>query len=489
MKFINKYNKTLKIVAGPALGALSYLLMFNSTGNNIMAKTAFVVVLMGVWWILETFSIYFTALIPLSLFPMLGVMDMREIAPAYANDIIFLFTGGFLIAFAIEKWNLHKRIALRIMLTIGSEPEKIVLGMMLSSYILSMWISNVATTMMLLPAALSVVKQFECNDKKSYQKFSTALLLGIAYASSIGGTATIVGTAPNMIFMGFYNENFAEYPAITFTKWILFGIPISAIFLAIAFILFKIILLKDLNLPPVSLNYCKQEFEKLGRMSKEEITVSLVFLITIFLWLFRENIEIGNLKIIGWSNFFPNSKFITDSTVAMLMASVLFLIPTNKKENILTWEEGKKIPMGILFLFGGGFALAKGISSSGLSDWLSMHLKGLQGIHPIFMVLILCTFMTFFTEISSNTASTYLILPILMALSKSTEISPLLIMIPVVFSASFAFMLPVATPPNTIVFGTELISSKAMIRLGLWLNLIGIILMTCAIFMYGRFIF
>lgn len=489
MNFIKNYYNPLKILAGPAIGALLYSLMLQNTGNDLMAKTTFVVALMGTWWILEAFSIYFTALIPLSLFPILGVMDMREIAPAYANDIIFLFTGGFLIAFAIEKWNLHKRIAIRIMLAIGSEPEKIMLGMMLSSYILSMWISNVATTMMLLPAALSIVKQFECDDKKSFLRFSTALLLGIAYASSIGGTATLVGTAPNIIFMGFYNENFPELPAMSFAKWMMFGLPVSAIFLVIAYFLFKKLFLKNLKLATVSLNFCQQEYEKLGKMSKEEITVTVVFLSTILLWLFRENIGLGSFEIKGWSNLFPESKFITDSTVAMLMASVLFLIPSSKKENILTWEEGKKIPMGILFLFGGGFALAKGISASGLSDWLGEKLKGLEGIHPVIMVIILCTFMTFFTEISSNTAATYLVLPILMALAKSTDISPLVIMVPVVFSASFAFMLPVATPPNTIVFGTELIESKEMIRIGIWLNLIGIVLMTSAIFLLGRFIF
>lgn len=489
MKFIKNYNNPLKILAGPAFGGLLYSLMLQYTGNDLMAKTTFVVALMGIWWILEAFSIYFTALIPLSLYPILGVMDMREIAPAYANEIIFLFTGGFFIAFAIEKWDLHKRIALRIMLAIGTEPHKILLGMMLSSYILSMWISNVATTMMLLPAALSVVKQFECDDKKSFMNFSTSLLLGIAYASSIGGTATLVGTAPNIIFMGFFNENFPEFPPISFAKWIMFGLPVSAIFLAVAYYLFKKFHLKNLKLANVSLNYCEQEYQKLGKMTREEITVLIVFFITILLWLFRENIELGAFEIKGWSNLFPESKFITDSTVAMLMASVLFLIPSSKKEHILTWEEGKKIPMGILFLFGGGFALAKGISASGLSDWLGEYLKGLEGIHPVIMVIILCTFMTFFTEISSNTAATYLVLPILMALAKSTDISPLVIMVPVVFSASFAFMLPVATPPNTIVFGTELIQSKDMIRIGIWLNLIGIVLMTSAIFLLGRFIF
>ncbi|MFN4234376.1 MAG: SLC13 family permease [Bacteroidia bacterium] len=489
MEFIRNYNNPLKILAGPAIGALLYSLMLQSTGNDLMAKTVFVVALMGTWWILEAFSIYFTALIPLSLFPILGLMDMREIAPAYANDIIFLFTGGFLIAFAIEKWNLHRRIALRIMLAIGSEPEKILLGMMLSSYVLSMWISNVATTMMLLPAALSIVKQFECDDKKSFLRFSTALLLGIAYASSIGGTATLVGTAPNIIFMGFYNENFPELPPMSFAKWMLFGLPVSALFFIIAYLLFKKLLLKNLKLASVSLNYCQQEYTKLGKMSREEITVSIVFIITISLWLFRENIDLGIIQIKGWSNLFPESKFITDSTVAMFMASVLFLIPSSKNENILTWEEGKKIPMGILFLFGGGFALAKGISASGLSDWLGENLKGLEGIHPVIMVIILCTIMTFFTEISSNTAATYLVLPILIALAKSTNVGPLIIMIPVVFSASFAFMLPVATPPNTIVFGTELIQSKDMIRIGIWLNLIGIVLMTSAIFLLGKFIF
>jgi sodium-dependent dicarboxylate transporter 2/3/5 len=397
--------------------------------------------------------------------------------------------GGFLIAFAIEKWNLHKRIALRIMLAIGGAPEKILLGLMLSSFVLSMWISNVATTMMLLPAALSIVKQYECDDKKSFLKFSTSLLLGIAYASSIGGTATLVGTAPNIIFMGFYNDNFPEYPPMSFAKWMMFGLPVASLFFVIAYQLFKHIFLKDIKLAPVSLDYCKSEYTKLGKMSREEKTVSIVFISTILLWLFRENIELGTIEIKGWSNLFSESKYITDSTVAMLMASVLFLIPSSKNHNILTWEEGKKIPMGILFLFGGGFALAKGISSSGLSDWLAINLKGLDGIYPILMVLILCTFMTFFTEISSNTAATYLVLPILMALAKSTDIHPLTIMVPVVFSASFAFMLPVATPPNTIVFGTELIQSKDMIRIGIWLNFIGIVLMTCSIFLLGRFIF
>lgn len=489
MNLLKDYNNPLKILAGPAIGALLYSLMLKKTGNEIMAKTTFVVALMATWWILETFSIYFTALLPLSLFPLLGIMDMREITPAYANEIIFLFTGGFLIAFAIEKWNLHKRIALRIMLAIGAKPHKILLGMMLSSYILSMWISNVATTMMLLPAALSVVKQFECDDKKSFMSFSTSLLLGIAYASSIGGTATLVGTAPNIIFMGFFNENFPELPPMSFAKWMMFGLPVSALFLGIAYYLFKKLFLKNLKLANVSLDYCEQEYQKLGKMTREEITVLIVFFITILLWLFRENIVLGAIEIKGWSNLFPESKFITDSTVAMIMASVLFLIPSSKNEHILTWEEGKKIPMGILFLFGGGFALAKGISTSGLSDWLGENLKELEGIHPVIMIIILCTFMTFFTEISSNTAATYLVLPILMALAKSTYTSPLIIMVPVVFSASYAFMLPVATPPNTIVFGTELIQSKDMIRIGIWLNLIGIALITSAIFLLGSIIF
>jgi solute carrier family 13 (sodium-dependent dicarboxylate transporter), member 2/3/5 len=486
MNVLNKYNNPLKILAGPALGALCYSLILRQTGDEKMAKTSFVVALMGSWWIMETFSIYFTALIPLSLFPILGIMDMKEIAPAYANDIIFLFTGGFLIAFAIEKWNLHRRIAIRIMLAIGSTPEKILLGLMLSSFILSMWISNVATTMMLLPAAISIVKQFECDDKKSYNKLSTALLLGIAYASSIGGTATLVGTAPNMIFMGFYNENFPDLPPINFAKWLLFGLPIACVFLIIAYFLFKKIFLRNITLPHVSMEYCENEYSKLGKMSKEEITVSIVFFLTILLWLFRENIAVGAFEIKGWSNLFSQSKYITDSTVAMLMASVLFLIPSKKNQNILTWEEGRKIPMGILFLFGGGFALAKGISASGLSDWLADNLKSLDGLHPVFMVIILCSFMTFFTEISSNTAATYLILPILLALAKTTDIHPLIIMVPVVFSASYAFMLPVATPPNTIVFGTELINSKDMIKTGVWLNITGIILMTIAIFTIGK---
>jgi solute carrier family 13 (sodium-dependent dicarboxylate transporter), member 2/3/5 len=487
------YLRALKIFAGPLAGLLVWYAMLSSTGNQLMAKMSGLTVLMAVWWIFESFSLYFTALLPLPFFPLLGIMDMRDLAPLYTNEVIFLFIGGFLIAFAIEKWNLHKRIALKIILMVGQSPSRVLLGFMLSGYLLSMWISNVATTMMLLPAVLAVAKQYaSVFGDENCKKIKVALLLGLAYSSSIGGTATLIGTAPNIIFVGFYGQSFPDTAAISFSDWLLFGLPLSIVFLMLCYaVLLKMFQLKLLNQFKSDKNIdWKSMYHNLGKLSSEEKLVIIIFISTVLLWFFRADLDIGFIHVPGWIHFFSFPEYITDSTVAILMACALFVIPTSDfKGSIIGWDDAKRIPLGILFLFGGGFALAKGISVSGLSDWMAIHLEGISHLNLLLIVVLLSTFMTFFTELTSNTASTYLVLPILLSLSASLDVNPILVMLPVVFSASFAFMLPIATPPNTIVFGTEAIKMSEMLKTGFILNVIGIVLISLFTLTVGRWLF
>lgn len=458
------------------------------TGNLLISKMAGITVWIAIWWITEAVNIYFTSLLPLSLFPLSGIMDMKEVAPLYTNEIIFLFIGGFLIAFAIEKWKLHQRVSLKILLSIGTSPARVLLGFMLCSYLLSMWISNIATTMMLLPAVLAVAKQFNENVSRTDRMIPTALLLGLAHGATIGGTATLVGTAPNMIFMKFYNESFPDSLQINFTNWLFFSLPVSLLFLAICFFVLKKLFIDQSQVMSLDIEKCKRDYESLGKPGREEKTVFALFLVTIMLWFFREDVVLGSLKIPGWTHL-AETKFITDSTIAMAMASILFLIPSRGKDHLLSWEEAKKIPVGIIFLFGGGFALAKGISASGLSDWLASSLSAINTIDPLYIVIILCAFTIALSEFASNTATAYLVLPIVLSLSKTVEAHPLLLMIPVIFSASYAFMLPVATPPNTVVYGTELINARSMMKAGIILNIVGMILVTIAVFTLGKWVF
>jgi solute carrier family 13 (sodium-dependent dicarboxylate transporter), member 2/3/5 len=462
--------------------------MYSGTSDALISKMTGVAVWMAVWWILEAVPIYFTALIPLSLYPLLGIMDMKKVAPMYTNEIIFLFIGGFLMAFAFEKSNLHKRIAFGILLSIGSTLPRILFGIMLASFLLSMWISNIATTMMLLPAVLAIIQQL-ITTKLSQEKLATPLLLGLAYSSSIGGTATLIGTAPNLIFAGFYNSTYTDLPPVTFSKWIMFGLPLASVFFIAAFFVLKRMYLKPFkNLTP-DLTGCRNEFEKLGPLSSDEKAIMVLFGTTVLLWFFRADIVLDAFTLPGWSRLMPEPGFISDSTVAIFMASILLLYPSKKGNSLLTWNEVQKLPIGIIFLFGGGFALAGGITESGLSLWLANHLTGLNVLPPLLLIMALAAFMTFFTELTSNTASTYLVLPLIAAIGAGSGLHPAILMVPVVFSASFAFMLPVATPPNTVVFAAEQIKIKSMVRTGIWLNLIGIILVTLFISLFGNFIF
>ena len=447
---------------------------------------AAIAVLMAIWWISDAIPLAATALVPLVLYPLLGIMKGRDVAPIYVNYIIFLFVGGFLIALAMERWDLHKRIALTIIGWVGGNASSIVLGFMLATAFLSMWISNTATTIMMVAVGLAVIKSAESSfGKENASNLSTALFLGIAYSASVGGMATLIGTPPNLALVRIFEETFpgaAEAGfAFSFGQWMLFGVPLAAVLLFLIWIL----LTKLLFPPSPTLRLDRQaiasEKEKLGPIGFEETVVLIVFLLTAFLWMFRKSIGLGEVTIPGWSESLKTGSLIDDGTIAVAMALLLFLIPArNRKDEsegyggILDFGAFSKIPWHIILLFGGGFALAKGFAASGLSAYVGKQFAGLEGTPVFVMVAALCTMLTFLTELTSNTATTEMILPILASIAVALKIHPLFLMIPAALSASCAFMMPVATPPNAIAFASGRIRISQMVKAGLVINVIGI---------------
>lgn len=447
-------------------------------GDTRIASMGGITALMATLWITEAVPLGATSLLPIVLFPLTGIADVKMVTPLYAHHIIFLFIAGFLLAFAMEKWNLHRRIAFKIIGLIGFSPVRILAGFMIASFVLSMWISNLATTILLLAPALAVINEFKQSGMKS-PKFGVGLLLGIAYISSVGGTTTPIGTAPNLIFMSLWEEHFTHISTVGFLDWMSLGVPIGLVLGVLTFLLVKrMFIRKDENIESEGMKARIRELPKIGI---EEIVILVFFFALLILWFTRRDLELGGHEFRGWSTrgLWENPGYIRDSAIGMGIVLLLFFIPSSKKnEHILEWTDAKKLPFDILFIFGGGFALAYGFKQSGLDQLIAGQLTPLADLPLWLMVLGICVFMTFLTEITSNTATTQLVLPLLVIMAQSTQINPVYLMVPATFSASFAFMLPVATPPNAIVFGTELIPLKEMMRTGLWLNLLGIIVMT-----------
>lgn len=480
------------LIAGLAV-ALIILLFFNlDPAHPEVTRTAAVATLMAIWWITEAIPIPATALLPVALFPLLGVMPGKAVAGTYFNHIIFLFIGGFIMALAMQRWNLHRRIALRTILIIGSSPKRILLGFMVATAFLSMWISNTATTMMMVPIAMAIIlKLKESSPGPVTSRFSVGLLIGIAYSASIGGFATLIGTPPNLAFSKIFATSFPKAPDITFASWIPFGLPLSIVFLAICWLLLTYMFLPRGKTLDTDQTIFREEYRQLGRMGFEERIVLILFSLLALLWLFRTEIDVGAFAIPGWSRLLPNASYIDDGTVAMAVSMLLFLIPSRSKkgEMIMDWRTATKLHWGIVILFGGGFALAAGFQQSGLSMWLAGHLQALGGIPKLFMVGAVSTLLTFLTELTSNTATTQIVLPLLGSLAVAIKTNPLLLMLPATLSASCAFMLPVATPPNAIVFGTGEVRMADMIKSGIIMNLIGVVLVTATVYLIGLAVF
>lgn len=556
-----------------------------------MVKVLAVAALMACWWVSEAIPIPATSIIPLAAFPLLDVMGTKQIGPAYGDRMVLLLMGGFFIATVIEKVNLHKRIALNVIYRVGTNPRQLLLGFMIATAALSMWISNTATTLMMLPIALAVVAQLEKKFENS--TLAAAFLLSIAYSASIGGVGTPIGTPPNLIMMQRYEKtrrDFMElnannslkdakqflqelrasespimaklranlsletrdqlqkaqddeilpailtavneilktklldeervsfddtqvkdilfsnrvllesnYPdlirphrrvkEISFASWMAVGIPtvIVLLFIMWGYMIFMFRLPKGSD--DGSREILQKEIQDLGKMSRDEKSTAILFLITSLLWIFRKNIDLGFMVIPGWASTLNLSK-CDDTTVAILMALVMFSFPMQAGGKLLDWPTAKKIPWGMLLLFGGGIALARAFDHTGLSQWLGEGLQHIARFPTIAVMLILCTFMTFLTEVTSNTAVTNVMMPILGITAVSIDANPALLMMPAAISASFAFMLPVATAPNAIMYGSDRFSIATMAKTGFMLNIIGIFIVTTMCYLLGQiFIF
>jgi sodium-dependent dicarboxylate transporter 2/3/5 len=479
-------------VVAPLVFVLISLFADLEPGKPQVTYTLAIAVLMAILWITEVIPLAVTALLPVVLFPLFGVMNGKEVSSAYFNHVIFLFIGGFMVALAMQKWNLHKRIALKILLITGTSPARILLGFMFATAFLSMWISNTATAMMMVPILLSIISKLEEHiNEKDLSRYSVGLLLGVAYSASIGGIATLVGTPPNLSFARIFQIMFPEAPDISFSDWFIFALPISIIFFVFVWLYLYFIFRPKSKLEKLTAIDFKKEYRSLGPASTEEKIIMADFVILALLWLTRAGINIGSFQIPGWSDLFSHPEYLNDGTVAIGMAVLLFFIPSKNRKGtrLMEWNTARKIPWGIVLLFGGGFALATGFKESELSLWFGQQLSGVAIFHPIVIIFIISMSMTFLTELTSNTATTEMLLPVLAGLSVSIGVHPLLFMLPATVSASMAFMLPVATPPNAIVFGSNRLNVLQMAKAGFLLNILGAILITILTYYWSTWVF
>jgi sodium-dependent dicarboxylate transporter 2/3/5 len=461
-------------------------------GKPEVTATLAVACLMAVWWVSETIPLAVTALVPLVLFPAFGVLDGKAVSEVYMNHIIFVFVGGFMMALAMERWGLHRRIALKLLMLIGVSPGRILVGFMATSAFLSMWISNTATTMMMIPIVMSIVVSLEESlSGKSVTKYATGLFLAIAYSASIGGMATLVGSPTNLVFPRILTLLYPSAPDISFTSWMVFALPISAVMLVMVWLVIRIRFRPAEKWKGIDRDHFRTIYEKLGPSSREERSVFVLFLILAFLWITRAGIDFSKVSIPGWSQLFKTPDYINDGTVAMFMSVILFLVPAGKdgKERIMNWETAKRIPWNIVLLFGGGFALALGFQASGLAVWFGEQLMWARNVHPYLILLAVVALMSFLTELTSNVASTQMLLPIFASLALSSGNNPMFLMIPATLASSLAFMLPTATPPNAIIFGTNRIRIPTMVRTGFILNMMGILVVALVTWLLGGSVF
>jgi len=486
-----RWRKTAGFWLGIALFLLAAL---GPTPGGMMPEAKFMaatVMLMGCWWIGESLPLGVTALVPLVAFPMLKIMPYSMVAPNYTNHFVFLLLGGFFIALSMQRWNLHTRIAFWIISLVGTSARRLILGFMIAAAFLSMWISNSATCMMMMPIGLGIVVKTEelrgKNPLPNVVNFGACMMLGIAYASNIGGVGTLIGTFPNLVFAGIFENQFPGAPAITFVEWLKIGLPFTLIFIPLMWIyMTRLALPTKGQVLENAEAVIRTEMEKLGKMKRGEAMILVVFVAAALLWIFRSDINLGSLTIRGWAGLLGVDEYVHDSTVAMAMGILCFILPVDMKRNVylLDWKHARQAPWGILLLFGGGFAIAAGFQESGLTEWVGAQLTVFQNVPVPVLVAVIALMMTFLTEVTSNTASTQMLLPILVATAGALNIHPLLLMLPATIAASCAFMLPIGTPPNAIVFASGRIGLVRMAKTGFLLNLITVVFITAFIYFW-----
>jgi len=464
-------------------------------------RTAAVTALMAAWWIGEAVPIAATALLPLVLFPLLGILPAPAVSQAYGDPVVFLFLGAFFVALAMERWGLHRRIALAMVGAVGSSPARLVLGFLVATAFVSMWINNTATTLMMFPVGVSVARHLaggatldgvggEAARVAAERSFGAALMLAIAYGASLGGMGTLVGTAPNVVFAGSVRTLFPALPEVGFVPWMAIGTPVAALLVAACFAavlrLAPEVPLRRFDFGAGGREAVAHERRALGPMSGAERLVLAAFAAAAALWIFRTPLDLGVLRVPGWSELVAEPKGLHDATVAIGVGLVLMLVPARGRAApeglrapLLDWQTVQAgVPWGVLLLMGGGFALATAFEASGLSAWIGRRLEGLAGVPLPLLVLAVCALTTVLSEIASNTATATMLMPILAATAQAIGAPPLALLVPATLAASCGFMLPVATPPNTIVFSTGWISMRAMVRAGLALDLAGILVIT-----------
>ena len=479
---VRTIGRNAALVAGPMFALVMYAALGSTDLQPPARITAALAVWMATWWIFEAIPLAATSLLPIIVLPLTGVMSTREATAPFAHEIIFLFLGGFLLGMSLEKWGAHRRIALSIIRLVGFGPRQIIAGFMIASALLSMFISNTATVIMLLPIGASVIALIEedlceIGDRKCGRNFSVALLLGIAYASSIGGVATINGTPPNGILVAFLEDS--QGTTIQYAQWMKFGLPLSMVMLPIAwavlvYVVFPIRVPRSASIG----RHMRTAMDELGPTSRPEWTVFIVFGLTALAWIFRAPLS----RLIGVDG-------LTDTAIALIGATALFIIPVGDGKRAMDWESAQRLPWGVLLLFGGGLSLAGAVQHTGLDQAIGSGI-GLIGQPPTLVTLVVvAAVVIFLTELTSNTAVTSALLPVLAAAAGGLGVSPLLICVTAAAAASYAFMLPVGTPPNAIVFGTGKVTIGQMARVGLILNLIGIIVVVLVVATLGMAVF
>lgn len=465
------FTKKIALILAPILAIIGFFFSHLFGENTQMLMVLFIAIWMLIWWISEAVPLPVTALLPLILLPITGISELKEAAPPYASPIVFLFMGGFMIALALEKWKLHLRIALNIIRLTGTNANGIILGFLLATALLSMWISNTATTVMMLPIAASVIGLLTQNISKSQEKgianFALCLMLGIAASANVGGVATIIGTPPNSVMAGFFAQKY-NYD-IDFASWFLIGFPFTLLMLCfIYWILVKVIYPNHLGNFEGSQELIQAELQKLGKLSKGEKATLIVFVSTAFLWITRSY----------WNSLFPFLK-LSDAGIALIATVILFIFPISWKKGvfILKWEDTSQLAWGILLLFGGGLSLAGAFSKVGIIDNIGTWVQGLD-IYGVLMInLALIVIVLLMTEVMSNVALIAVFIPMITGIAIGLEENPLWLAIPATMASSCAFMFPMATPPNAIVFASGHIKVSQMVKAGIWMNLFAVLLL------------
>ncbi len=470
-------HQIIGLIAGPLAGALVFA-FFNPADLPAAGQaTAAVAMLMAIWWATEAVPVAVTAFLPLVLFPVLGISAIGDVSPSYAHPTIYLFLGGFVIALAIERAGLHRRVALMIFRLVDVNGRSLIAGFMIAAALLSMWISNTSTTLMMLPIVMSVLAvirdQMPGMSDRERSDFETAMLLGLAYGATLGGMTTLVGTPPNAFMVGFMDTNYGV--EIDFARWMIVGVPLALIMLPLSWVfLTRIVFKVNFRASEEARRDMRNLGSDIGPMTRAEVRIGIIFLLLVIGWIGRKPLS----ALFGLPG-------VSDAGIAMTAAVLTFLIPSGTRHgNLMTWNDTQRLPWGVLILFGGGLALAGGMTSSGLTLWIGQQLAPLSNFHIAVLIIAATALVIFLTELTSNLATTATFLPVIAALAIETGNDPLLFVIPVTLAASCAFMLPVATPPNAIVFSSGYLSIPRMMRAGIALNLIGVaVLSIIAIFL------